>query len=429
MSGRATGLTGIDELGSLLGLAFSAEQQTAITAPLCPGVIIAGAGTLSGQGIIAGAGNSTNFIVVRYSGSSWQYNNGTTWINFTPNANNFIVAQVTFLISVTTLDIWPSLADGIQYKGIKFDGINDHLRLEDSTKADIIGDISVEFWIKLTKAEVQTIVHKDLQYSIRIRENGYITWGDSSIWSYSQFGDHDIGLELGKWKYVVVTKSAGVVKIYADGVEKVSKSFGAGITSTDRILHIGCYAYADNKCSNSAPTYSSAYLDELKISNTARTPDEIYKSYLYGKKKFSEEYFSTTFDSSSSVSQVDLSSNVIGQMTGDGETPHSTTGLVAQWNFNETSGTVASSAGSCGTACNGTLGSFANTIGQDRVPNSGWTNNNRRLGGGALMFDGVDDNVRLADGGRANIVGDISVEIWFKPIKFHPQVILHKDNQ
>ena len=45
MSGRATGLTGIDELGSLLGLAFSAEQQTAITAPLCPGVIIAGAGT------------------------------------------------------------------------------------------------------------------------------------------------------------------------------------------------------------------------------------------------------------------------------------------------------------------------------------------------------------------------------------------------
>lgn len=367
--------------------------------------------SLSGQGIIAGAGNSTNFIVVRYSGSSWQYNNGTTWINFTPNANNFIVAQVTLLTSVTTLDIWPSLADGIQYKGIKFDGINDHLRLEDSTKADIIGDISVEFWIKLTKAEVQTIVHKDSQYSIRIRENGYITWGDSSDWSYANFGDHDIGLELGKWKNIVVTKSAGVVKIYADGVEKVSKSFGGSITSTNRILHIGCYS-GTNACATDA-TYLSAYLDELKISNVAKTPDEIYKSYLYGKKKFSGEYFSTTFDSSSSVSQVDLSSNVVGQMTGDGETPHSTTGLVAQWNFNETSGTVASSAGSCGSTCNGTLTNFADTTGQDKVPNSGWTYDNRRWGGGALMFDGVDDKVIVNNNPNLNLQSDISLEVWF----------------
>lgn len=370
--------------------------------------------SLSGQSITLGAGNSTNFILVRYSGSSWQYNNGATWVNFTPNTNNFIVAQVTLLTSVTTLDIWPSLADGVQYKGVKFDGVNDNLRLEDATKADIVGDISVEFWIKLTKAEVQTIVHKDTQYSIRIRENGYITWGDSSNWSYAQFGDHDIGLKLGEWKHVVVTKSGGVVKIYADGVEKVSKAFGGNITSTSRILHIGCYADVYNKCSATSPTYSSVYLDELKISNVARTPDDIYKSYLYGKEKFSGEYISTTFDSGSSISQVNLSSNVVGQMTDNGETPYSTTGLVAKWDFNERSGTVANSGGSCGSACNGTLNNFSNTAGQDKVPNSGWTYNNRRWGGGALMFDGVDDHVVVNHNSNLNFFDSITIESWFK---------------
>lgn len=387
--------------------------------------------SLSAQGITGGIGNSSNFIAVRYSSGSWQYNNGTTWVNFTPNSNNFIFAQVTLLTSVNTLDIWPLLTDGIQRKGVKFDGVNDYLRLEDSTKADIVGDITIDFWIKLTKAEVQTIIHKDTQYSIRIRENGYITWGDSSIWSYSQFGDHDIGLELGKWKHVVVTKSAGVVKIYADGVEKVSKSFGAGITSTDRILHIGCYAYADNKCSNSAPTYSSAYLDELKISNTARTPEEIYKSYLYGKKKFSGEYTSATFDSGSSVSRIDLSSSIVGQMNRDGEAPHSAIGLVAQWNFNEASGSVASSGGSCGSACNGTLVNFANTTGQDKVPRSGWTYDNRRWGNGALMFDGVDDHVVVSHNPNLNFSGSISIESWFKLLDFSPNNynhILDKDS-
>ena len=87
---------------------------------------------------------------------------GRPFINFTPNSNNFIFAQVTLLTSVNTLDIWPLLTDGIQRKGVKFDGVNDYLRLEDSTKADIVGDITIDFWIKLTKAEVQTIIHKDI---------------------------------------------------------------------------------------------------------------------------------------------------------------------------------------------------------------------------------------------------------------------------
>jgi hypothetical protein len=104
-----------------------------------------------------------------------------------------------------------------------------------------------------------------------------------------------------------------------------------------------------------------------------------------------------------------------GVNTGDGETPYSTTGLVAQWNFNETSGTTAVSGGSCGTSCNGTLTNFASTGSQDAAIGTGWTANNRRWGSGALMFDGVDDYV--IDSSPSGLPsGDVAktIEVWFK---------------
>lgn len=383
--------------------------------------------SLSAQSITAGVGNSNNFIVVRHNGSNWQYNNDTTWVNFAPKITNFIVAKVNLFSSVEILDMYPSLTDGVIYKAVEFDGVNDHLRLEDATKADIVGDITVEFWIKLTKAEVQTILHKDTQYSVRLNENGYITWADSSEWDYSTFGFHNIGLELAKWTHVAITKSGGIVKIYADGVEKVSKSFGGSITSTNKILHIGCYS-GTSACAVNA-TYSSAVIDELKISNVARNADQIYKSYIFSKSRISGEYLSSIFDSNNLVSNVNVSSEIFGESTGDVETPFSTTGLVAQWKFNEVNGNTASSGGNCGITCNGTLSNFANTTGQDKVANSGWTYDNRRWGSGGLMFDGINDNVRLTSGAQADIVGDISVEFWFKPTKFYDQVIIHKERQ
>ena len=129
-----------------------------------------------------------------------------------------------------------SLTDGIQYKGMKFDGINDHLRLEDSTKADIAGnEMSIDFWVyfdNFDDGKSYTIVHKESQYSLSVYPGGLITWADSSDWSYTNFGLHNIGLEVGKWQHIAVTKNNGIVKIYLNGSEKISKSFGGGITST-----------------------------------------------------------------------------------------------------------------------------------------------------------------------------------------------------
>jgi hypothetical protein len=231
------------------------------------------------------------------------------------------------------------------------------------------------------------------------------------VWNYDTFGYQNIGIEFGKWQHIALTKSNGVVKIYLNGVQKVSKSFGGALTSTSSIMHIGCHSDT-TQCTS---RYMQGSIDELRISNIARSTDEIYKSYVYTKKTHSGEYVSGILDLQSGFTKVDISSTVSGVSTGYGETPYSTTGLVAQWNFNETSGTVASSGGSCGSACNGTLTNFSNTSGQDKVVSSGWTYNNRRWGSGGLMFDGVDDYVTTSDSSIGDFgTGDFTVETWFR---------------
>ena len=103
-----------------------------------------------------------------------------------------------------------------------------------------------------------------------------------------------------------------------------------------------------------------------------------------------------------------------GVQTGDGETPYSTDGLVAQWNFNETSGTTAyNNAGSCEGVCNATLTNMT-TTGQDVAPNSGWTATNKRWGDGGLMFDGSNDFISIGHNSNFNLTNSWTVEAWIK---------------
>ncbi|HNR53092.1 MAG TPA: LamG domain-containing protein [Candidatus Dojkabacteria bacterium] len=145
--------------------------------------------------------------------------------------------------------------------------------------------------------------------------------------------------------------------------------------------------------------------------------------YIPGEEKIitSGEYTSSSIDMGSSISEATLSWTPSGVNTGDGETPYSTTGLVAQWNFNETSGTTAVSGGTCGTSCNGTLTNFASTGSQDAAPGTGWTANNKRWGAGALMFDGSDDYVSVVDSAGIQFgTGNFTFETWVNPTVVNP---------
>ncbi|WP_459554672.1 cadherin domain-containing protein [Lacunimicrobium album] len=47
--------------------------------------------------------NADNFINVRLNGSQWQYDNNTTWVNFTPTSTDILVAALNFTTDTVTL--------------------------------------------------------------------------------------------------------------------------------------------------------------------------------------------------------------------------------------------------------------------------------------------------------------------------------------
>jgi hypothetical protein len=108
--------------------------------------------------------------------------------------------------------------------------------------------------------------------------------------------------------------------------------------------------------------------------------------------KRSGAYTSSSIDLGNTVTLNSIAWTPVGIHTGDAETPYSTTDMIAQWDFNETSGTTADNEGSCGASCDGTLSGMT-TSGQDAAVNSGWTANNRKWGAGALAFAGDNDYV------------------------------------
>lgn len=110
--------------------------------------------------------------------------------------------------------------------------------------------------------------------------------------------------------------------------------------------------------------------------------------------------------------------SISSDVAGNGEIPSSKEGLVAQWNFNETNGDIARSEGSCGKQCDGQLVNFAYTGSQDAALGTGWTAENKLWSTGSLMFDGVNDLVKVNGTKDLDINGvgsKLTIELWFKP--------------
>jgi len=214
---------------------------------------------------------------------------------------------------------------------------------------------------------------------------------------------------INTWSYVAATwDTDGFANLYVNGklmasASMVGKTFADLAPSVQQIGRTGDATTA---------RHWSGGIDEVRIDNVARPSAEIA---TLANIHPSAIYTSPVIDLTSATSLDGLSWTETGVGTGDGETLADATNLVAQWNFNNTSGTTSTNnAGSCGATCNGILTNFASTGSQDAAPRSGWTSENRRWGAGALMFDGTNDYVSVADTSALDVTSAVTIESWFK---------------
>lgn len=298
-----------------------------------------------------------------------------------------------------------------------FNGSSSAVAQASGSNANVIGDITIEAWINPTSfSTAPAIIHKNSQFSIATDSSGNVSWADSSNWSYANFGYTNIGLTTGSWQHLAITKTGSSVSIYLNGVLKSQKIFGSSITGTTNYLHFGCYS-TTTSCTGS---YYSGLIDEVRISNVARSSEEIAEA---ASRPPAAIYTSPVIDlTQNATTWNSLSWTELGVTTGDAETSYSSTNLLAQWQLNESSGTTADNAQ--GTAAYDlTLSGFDSTASQDADPDSGWTANNRRWGTGALQFDGVNSYAYCTEancGGTSNLDfandASFSYGAWFRSV-------------
>jgi hypothetical protein len=242
-------------------------------------------------------------------------------------------------------------------KCLEFDGVTSFVKMPNKNTANVSGDITVSTWIKPKIGSQGVVLHKDGQYTLLMYPSGALTWADSSTWSYASFGSIDVGMVLGQWNYITVTKTGGIVRMYLNGVEKGSKTFGGAIAATNAILTLGCYSSSGVCTAN----YFGGKIDDVKIYSYARTAKQVQTDYDSAKTgMFSQNGTVAAFGGSGQSWMSD--------------------GLVGYWKMDEnvwngTASEVRDSSGNMnhGVAVNGTVTSSGGKFGNSGIFN-GTTN-------------------------------------------------------
>jgi hypothetical protein len=203
--------------------------------------------------------------------------------------SNFVMVQHLEESSATRYDSTSNRNNGTAYGGIVksaagkidgadvFDGVNDYITVKNSPSLDPSSAITIELWMKLNSTgNYINLVGKGeySQYYLRLGS------AEGSVYWYVKFSDGttkyisgSIGWKWNTWHHVVATVDtlAQVMKVYLDGVEKLGGTFAGGktIISTTNPLLI----------SNTNTRFVKGTLDEVRISNVARSAAWIQTSY------------------------------------------------------------------------------------------------------------------------------------------------------
>ena len=323
-----------------------------------------------------------------------------------------------------------TIVDGLLSKARSFNGSSDYVEIGDLNEIDNAQTLSGCAWAyhSSDSADQQIITKSNSATDgfFLFRDEAAFVSGRTDVYAiYIADGNDTDNVRVesvsnaglaGNWNHVCFTFEGGKeqgLRLYINGQEDpnspVSTTTISNIDAGNNPLRIGSGSTGGSNFHGS--------IDEVILSKRVFSAEEIKN--MASRSPYST-YTSPVIDLTGVNSWNSFAWSELGITTGDGETLKDTTGLVAQWNFNNTSGTTATNnAGSCGASCNASLTGFDSTASQDADPDSSWTANDRRWGAGALTFDGVDTYVTIPDHnslsfGSGGTDSPFSISMWFK---------------
>lgn len=159
-----------------------------------------------------------------------------------------------------------------------FDGTDDYLSIPDSDNWNLTttNAWTFECWIYPTTLSVWQFVAGQQTsgtqngWSISISPTAQINFADKAS-SSNVYSTTASGLVINTWQHISIVRNSTTLKMYVNGVEKYSNSSytTSGLTSSDPLL-IGSGRGIDNSLYLSSLVSFNGYIDELRISKTAR---------------------------------------------------------------------------------------------------------------------------------------------------------------
>ena len=299
--------------------------------------------------------------------------------------------------------------------------------------------LSIDAWVYPRAAGLGTdqaiIYHYDNGggddgWGLRINAAGYVEFFALNASGFAARSvTSTVQIKNNRWYHLAGVFDWEELQLYIDGELNATKDLGSAGTTGSIVYDANSTIYIGARGGSFAPNTQlfNGILDEIRVSTTSRTENEIRQ---LAQKRPWGQYISQSIDLGSDpiVSYNSLSWEASGVntqstlTTAKEESERTSTGVVAEWLFNSSSGTTATSGGSCGASCNGTLTSFSATSSVDQAASTGWTAQETR-GNNALKFDGSDDYVVTANNSSLQNItttnNAISLEAWFQVRSTH----------
>lgn len=181
----------------------------------------------------------------------------------------------------------PAVIEGKFGSALYFDGTN-FLEVLTSKTLEITSQITIEAWIKpdvLTLgADNMTVLTKDCAYYMVLRDNGFLA---NYLYGTTSPGYHlsKKPLKAQEWSHIAITFDGKKIILYIDGqVDNTIDSKGEILISgcgNPQSIGIGCEVRIPERGEANHRYYKGA-IDEVRVSNIARTADEIKESFTSG---------------------------------------------------------------------------------------------------------------------------------------------------
>ena len=240
-----------------------------------------------------------------------------------------------------------TIVDGIMGKGRQFnllaatqtDSIN--TSITNTSSAKFSNAFTASAWIYPTAwdASHNTIMGQENGFLFAINASGVPA---NYIYAAAALGGPDVGcptVSLNKWSHMALVYDDNMIMSYLNGVRCGSGIAKTGVMLSTSLVYIGMRNAAGTK----QPFHGS--IDEAALYSRALTPEEIHAQ---ATRSPWARYTSPVIDMETAKTSIPFTwtgegigtrtwSSGLLNTTTEGEAPYSTTGLVAEWKFNESS--------------------------------------------------------------------------------------------